>query len=740
MEAQRLHCGSYLLTSAQVLGKKPLPKKLSMAASRTANPDYSILSAFDQPIVRPKTGFFYHVCLIIVALAMLILPLIYLVFVGTLVWLTYHHAVYDWAPIMTLGGFTGGRIMIFKLLVYAAPLGAGIVVIFFMFKPLLAGRPKRAQPLALNPSDNPLLYAFIAKICDVVGAPTPQRIDMDCQLNASASFRRGFRSMTGNDLVLTIGLPLVANFSARELAGVIAHEFGHFTQGTGMRLSYVIRSINFWFARVAYQRDAWDEALDQWSHEVEDGRVAIIVWTVQIAVWFSRSVLKLLTYTGHIIAGFMLRQMEYDADACQLKVVGTETFETTHRKLATLQAALNGTYGQIRARWKTSRQLPDNVSELVRQTHENLPANVLQKIDNELGFRRTSLFDTHPSPADRIRRGRLAAEPGIFHDDRPATALFASFEHPARFVTLLHYTENLGIPVTEQMLVHVESTQPAFAQGYAAPKTDPADEFFLGMLPVLLPLRITPPVPSINQEADLLELHQLSTGLQQVAEQIAPMVTQYVDVSQKWLDARAAQRLLGMGIAIEPTEFGLASGTVESAKTAEAEAHALREGLRESLREVTAALNRRLQLALALRLSDHGETGASPISPQHLGQLVTQLNQSADDYENREETMNALTVLNEINLIKHSVGETPALSRALDAQKKLVNSLNASSEESNEVTPKPGLQLQIAKQSSHTGPAEVESLRQKTVQWFADYRKNIGQLAEAAQVLEQIST
>ena len=161
--------------------------------------------------------------------------------------------------------------MIVKFLIYFIPLFAGVIVLFFMFKPLLAGRPKRAQPLAMDPADNPLLYAFIAKICDVVGAPAPRRIDMDCQLNASAGFRRGFRSMTGNDLVLTIGLPLVANFSMRAVAGVIAHEFGHFTQGAGMRLNYLIRSINFWFARVAYQRDAWDEALENWSNEVQDG-------------------------------------------------------------------------------------------------------------------------------------------------------------------------------------------------------------------------------------------------------------------------------------------------------------------------------------------------------------------------------------------------------------------------------------------------------------------------------------
>ena len=238
-------------------------KTRQMAANGTANPDYSILGEFNGTITRPKTGVLYRGCLFLVAGAMLVLPLIYLAMLGVLAWAVYYHAVHDWAPIMHFGDFTGGgRVMIVKFLIYFIPLFAGVVVLFFMFKPLLARRPKRAQPLAMNPADNPLLYAFIAKICDVVGAPAPRRIDMDCQLNASAGFRRGFRSMTGNDLVLTIGLPLAANLSTREFAGVIAHEFGHFTQGAGMRLSYVIRSINFWFARVAFQRDAWDEALE----------------------------------------------------------------------------------------------------------------------------------------------------------------------------------------------------------------------------------------------------------------------------------------------------------------------------------------------------------------------------------------------------------------------------------------------------------------------------------------------
>lgn len=304
-------------------------------------------------------------------------------------------------------------------------------------------------------------------------------------------------------------------------------------------------------------------------------------------------------------------------------------------------------------------------------------------------------------------------------------------------MTLLHYTDNLGIPITDQMLLRVESTQPAIAQGYAPAKSDPVDDFFLGMLPLLLPLKITPPVPSVNQAGDLTELHQLSTGLQQIAGQVAPMALQYKEISQKLLDARAALRLLGMGMAIEPKAFGLASATVESAKAAEAEASATRDALRESLREVTAALNRRMDLALSIRLSESEATVSSPVTPEQLNGLVNQLNELADNYANREETLNGLTVLSRINDVRQSAGETPAVSRALDAQRKFVNSLNTVPEETSEVRPKPGLQLQIARQSSHTGPAEIETLRQKTDQWFADYRGKIRELAEAALAVEQ---
>ncbi|MGV3756780.1 MAG: M48 family metallopeptidase, partial [Verrucomicrobiota bacterium] len=213
-----------------------------------------VKAAFTGKVAPAPVGLLYRLGMIVVLVTMIILPLVYFALIGAAGW-----GVYLWATKGTFllsGG--GGRVMLFKLVLYLTPLFSGIVVVLFMIKPLLARRMPPPHPLALSPEAAPALYQLIERICAVVGAPRPSRVNVDCQLNASASFRRGMRSFVGSDLVLTIGMPLVAGLSAKQLAGVIAHEFGHFTQGFGMRLTYIIRSINAWFARIAYERDAWD--------------------------------------------------------------------------------------------------------------------------------------------------------------------------------------------------------------------------------------------------------------------------------------------------------------------------------------------------------------------------------------------------------------------------------------------------------------------------------------------------
>ncbi len=458
------HCATHIefpIEAADLTVDCPNCKKPTLLSLEAAPPvtdpkpgSPEILNAFQSGIPRTPVSFLYQIGLLLVTVVMVILPLIYLAMIIAAGWGVYYYAVHAKFLVTSMTG--GGRVYILKLFAFLTPLLIGCVLVFFMVKPLFARRPKHAQPLALNPGVDATLFAFIGKICDTVGAPMPTRIDLDCELNASASFRRGAASLFGDDLVLTIGLPLVRGLTMQELAGVIAHEFGHFTQGFGMRLSYVIRMVNGWFARVVYERDAWDEWLAAWVTEADDWRIMIVGGLAQLAVGFSRLLLKLLMYLGHGVCCFLMRQMEYDADSYEIKLAGSDAFEQTAKRLNVLGAATKQSYQSMRASWNNNRRLPDNFPAFLAKMEGRMSDESRTKIEDNVGLSRTGIFDTHPSFGDRIRRARQAGEPGIFHLNYPATLLFANFDAVAKQVTFLHYTDSIGLPCDMAALVPVE--------------------------------------------------------------------------------------------------------------------------------------------------------------------------------------------------------------------------------------------------------------------------------------------
>ncbi len=454
-------CGGHLAFPAEIAGTSincphcgqpttlpaPEPEPAPAAPALTAE---DILAAFPGPVKPTPVSLLYQLALLLVTVTMVLLPVLYVALVALTAWGVWSYATHFNDLLTATRG--GARLYFWRLMLYFGPLFVGVVLVFFMIKPLFARRAPRAQPLAVNPAAEPLLFGFIAKICHTVGAPMPTRIDLDCNLNAAASFRGGALSLLSNDLVLTIGLPLVAGLNLREFAGVIAHEFGHFTQGLAMRLSYIIRSVSFWFARVVYERDAWDVWLEESAAETEDGRIAIIVGCARLGVWSSRQVLKVLMLTGLGVSCLLLRQMEYDADSYEVKVAGSEAFETTSRRIRVLAEVLGATYKDMRTKWNLNRRLPDNFPAYLLQHDASFPPNLREKIHDTMGLSQTGVFDTHSSDGDRIRRARQAAEAGLFHLEHPATILFSNFDVAAKQVTCLHYTDDLGIQFTPGML------------------------------------------------------------------------------------------------------------------------------------------------------------------------------------------------------------------------------------------------------------------------------------------------
>ncbi len=429
--------GKTILHKRQI--EEPAPAKTQWSPEDVA-------MAFDGALHPPATSSIYKIGLALASIVMVLLPLVYIAFVGCLAWAVFHWAVgyYHLLRWGTAGFF-----------IFMTPLFIGSVLVLFMIKPLFAKRAPVPQPLALNYEAEPVLLEFIAQICSRVGASFPKRVDLNCDLNASAAFDRGLRGFLKNELVLTIGLPLAAGLTVEQFAGVLAHEFGHFRQGFGMRLHYLIWRINDWFERIIYMRDHLDAALDE-SAEAPEGNVAIMVGFARLGVWFSRQILKLLMYTGHAISSFSSRQMEFDADAYEIRMVGSANFETTGKRFHVLGALLKPVYKEIRASWNLNKHLPENFPAFLVERHARLAPEKISALEDSMGLKPTGMFDTHPSYGDRIRWARQANERGIFHLDGPASKLFSNFEVISKQISLIHYQDDLGVELRMARLKPVE--------------------------------------------------------------------------------------------------------------------------------------------------------------------------------------------------------------------------------------------------------------------------------------------
>jgi Peptidase family M48 len=215
-------------------------------------------------------------------------------------------------------------------------------------------------------------------------------------------------------LVLRIGLPLVAGLNLRQFAGVLAHEFGHFSQGAGMRLAVVIMSINSWFARVVYERDSWDEGLAQWSTS-GGTEVMILVGLIRLSIWLTRRILWVLMWVGHLVSVSLRRQMEYDADRYEARMVGGAVFGETMERVRLMGLASNGAHSDLQSSW-CERRMPDNFPKLVLANIPQIPKELVAASRQGIDSGTTDWLDLYPCDKDRMAHAAIE-EPGqgIFH-------------------------------------------------------------------------------------------------------------------------------------------------------------------------------------------------------------------------------------------------------------------------------------------------------------------------------------
>ncbi len=405
----------------------------------------------------------YRLRLAIVLAGLLLMQLLYVALIALVVAAIFAYIAFLFTLQM--------RINWVSLLIYIGPPLAGLILLFFLFKPIFARKQKPPEPVRLEPEDEPVLFAFVERLCRTVGSSKPSAIHLDLGVNASASLN-GWRGFFTGKLVLTIGLPLVRSLTLPQFTGVLAHEFGHFAQRAGMRSYFLIQTIRHWFGRVVYERDSWDDMLEE-GGEGEDIRFRAVRGIARLGVKFGRWYLSRLLKCGQWISCGFSRQMEFDADRYEASVVGSAVFEQTSLRMPEIEAGADAAWQSTNWNLRLGR-LPDNVPLLIEKHTEMLARPTLEEIRTQVLGVKTQPNDTHPATAERIEQAKSWASPGCFWLDGPASRLFRDLESASRTVTEYVYRLNLGEEFEERKLtpastlVHELETEGKYEQAVQA--------------------------------------------------------------------------------------------------------------------------------------------------------------------------------------------------------------------------------------------------------------------------------
>lgn len=517
-------------------------------------------SGFKRPWRPVWRGPLYRISLLAVSAMMLIIPLCYVAFIAGVGYAAWWHATHNHTMVTSILGQVHGRGSVYALVLagvgYLTPMIAALLLIYVLLRPLIPEPREEQNCYAVHPSEEPELYAFVGSLCTYIGAPIPKRIDIDATPNASARFDRGLLSvLVPGDLVLTIGLPLMHAMNLNQFAGVLAHEFGHFSQSAGMRAGLLIGRINAWVAGVVYDDGRAAGMVDDLeAHKA--GIVGVIFsFILKLCIRVTQAIFWVLLWSAHLLSSVMSRQMEFDADRHQARFSGASAFESTFRRLMELNEGYMVVASQLPDYWKNGKRLPDNIPALIHDAAGRLLPEARDRVQQELTRRGTGWFSTHPAIARRIAAVKARNEEGVFDLDVPAISLLRAPREVSIRATYGFYRERLGnrfdqatmVP-TEGVLISNREHDSAVARareatGFEAPTWRP---LFLGVHEFL---------PCREPKAVYEQLRTAREQLAQISPKAITAAKEYRQQDEQLLSLDLAQAWFEAGHATLPRGF-----------------------------------------------------------------------------------------------------------------------------------------------------------------------------------------
>lgn len=230
----------------------------------------------------------------------------------------------------------------------------------------------------LTREDAPELVRMLDALQSEMGVEKVRTIWVDGEFNASAAQRPVFGLIGMTRCHLTLGVPLLAGLNARELRSVLVHELAHFEHEHGL---WSVWNFRMWEA---------------WTRLSESGLAGIFMWPF------------VALYGGRVLAinSVSRRHHEFQADAREAALVGSEVFAKTMLKVHVLQSHMYRGFLPAFTRETATLESPpsDFMTRAVASIREcDLVGVKAQQCLRLESGERAELEDSHPPTFDRLR-------------------------------------------------------------------------------------------------------------------------------------------------------------------------------------------------------------------------------------------------------------------------------------------------------------------------------------------------
>lgn len=217
--------------------------------------------------------------------------------------------------------------------------------------------------------------------------------------------------------ILVVGGVAVAAFSQRALAGIIAHELGHFGGGD----TRFLRRSKKWHALIG--------GLEYQFHVDRRNLLNPLVWIIRGYHWLF-----------YVVWAADSRRREYAADRHEIEHVGKDAASASLILVSVIEVLPWARIASIATSYVAARERMDKIfAEQVRRAHQMQPSEWEDAYRRTLK-RKTGLFDSHPCLKQRLKAMGISPKKAnlslLFDKDSPpARDLFVNWEPIEKLLT-----------------------------------------------------------------------------------------------------------------------------------------------------------------------------------------------------------------------------------------------------------------------------------------------------------------